>query len=312
MPAWPVEAGPATRELLGRLSPDDLEQVVRALSGDTAEIWRRAGDAESTVPASHRQMLTLVLGVHHEVPEVLEKTGLSAVMPPPEVHAMARGPLAAGGDPYNADLVLGAALRAGHVLSEGATALDFGCSSGRTLRVLAAARPDVRWIGCDPNADAVAWASEHLKGLETFASPQRPPLPLREGELDLSYAISIWSHFDEAPAMRWLQEMHRVVRPGGVLVLTTHGVQSVAHHSTNGLLDRRGAVRCARELYRHGFWFVPVFGEAGDWGVKDSEWGNAYVTLEWLLARASPDWALALYEPGRVGGNQDLIVLERR
>jgi hypothetical protein len=37
----------------------------------------------------------------------------------------------------------------------------------------------------------------------------------------------------------------------------------------------------------------------------------AYLTPEWLLARALPAWSLRLYEPGREDGNQDLYVFAR-
>ena len=37
--------------------------------------------------------------------------------------------------------------------------LDFGCSSGRVVRVLATAYPNVSWHGCDPNRPAIEWAN---------------------------------------------------------------------------------------------------------------------------------------------------------
>ena len=46
---------------------------------------------------------------------------------------------------------------------DGGTVLDFGSSSGRVLRILAAARPDLRCLGCDPNEDAIAWAEVEMK-----------------------------------------------------------------------------------------------------------------------------------------------------
>src|SRR5205807_368428 len=54
-----------------------------------------------------RSALTLAFGVHHRVPAVLQKTGLSPADPPGDVHAMGRGALAAGGAYYYADLVVG-------------------------------------------------------------------------------------------------------------------------------------------------------------------------------------------------------------
>ena len=66
-------------------------------------------------------------------------------------------------------------------------------------------------------------------------------------------------------------------------------------------------------LYEHGFWYAAEFGEAGDHGVANPDWGTAFLSPEWLLARAdarSGGWRC--FRPGRVEGNQDLYVLERR
>jgi SAM-dependent methyltransferase len=252
------------------------------------------------------------LGAYHRVEPILEKTGMVADMPPESIHAMARAPHATGGDPWLADLVIDALARVGQQIQSGGAVLDFGCSSGRILRVLSAWRPDVRWLGCDPNADAVEWAAEHLPGVEVFRSPQHPPLALDDASLDAVYAISIWSHFGECAAQAWLREMYRLLRPGGVLLLTTHGFAAVSHFLRNGGLARNDALACARALIARGHWFQDAFGPDGDWGVADPEWGMAYMTPEWLLSRVLPDWTALLYEPGRLGANQDVFVLERR
>ena len=57
-------------------------------------------------------------------------------------------------------------------------ALDFSCSSGRVVRPLAAALPEIVWRGCDPNADAIEWARAHVPGVDFFVSDTKPPLPL--------------------------------------------------------------------------------------------------------------------------------------
>ena len=69
---------------------------------------------------------------------MLEKTGLRPDMPPDHVHAMARGPLAAGGSIYYADMLAEALRRVGSSMDDVRRGLDFGCSSGRVVRVLAA------------------------------------------------------------------------------------------------------------------------------------------------------------------------------
>ena len=130
--------------------------------------------------------------------------------------------------------------------------LDFGCSSGRVVRMLAAALPDVAWSGCDPNAGAVDWASEHLHGIEFFVSPQAPPLELGDGALDLVYAISIWSHFDADAGLRWFDEMHRLLRPGGLLVVTTHGLSSLGRQIEVGAMVREAALAAPKRFIAAG------------------------------------------------------------
>ena len=161
-------------------------------------------------------------------PAAPEKTGLLAAQPPEEVHLMARGPIAAAGGLYEADLVVDALAGVGVEMADIGSALDFGCSSGRVVRVLQAAYPETRWHGCDPNGPAIAWASENLPAIEFFVNGNAPPLPLADGSLDMAYAISIWSHFAPGLGLRWFEEMHRLIRPGGHLVCTTHGLTSVA------------------------------------------------------------------------------------
>jgi SAM-dependent methyltransferase len=254
--------------------------------------------------------LELALAVHLRLPRTLAATGLTPDEPPHDVHAMARGPLAAGGSTYHADLVLDALDAAGAAMAPGDAALDFGCSSGRVVRVLAALRPDVRWHGCDPNARAIDWASAHLEGIEFRRSPQAPPLAHPDETFGLVYAISVWSHFGPSAAATWLREMHRLIRPGGLLVLTAHGLTSLAFAESGRYPAARTlAVRDA--LLSAGFSFHDDFGKRGDWGVHDPDWGTSYLTPEWLLSEATPAWSVRAFAPGRNEGNQDVYVLAR-
>lgn len=298
------DSGPASDALFARLTEADLAEIEAALEGDLRALWERSSPQQ-------RRYQALLAAAWYDLAGPLERTGLSSAAPPDEVHAMARGPLAAGGDPGLADLVLDALTRTGHVPPERGVVLDFGCSSGRVARVIAAVRPDLRVLGCDPNADAVAWADAHLPG-RFFPGPLRPPLPLADGEVDAAYAISVWSHFAPGPAEAWLREMHRVIRPGGGLVLTTHGPDALAVRLREGRVGGPEATAIGLGLLRGGAHFVDTFAGRGDWGVRDPGWGDTYLTLDWLAARATPAWSIALYEAGRLQAFQDVIVLSRR
>jgi glycosyltransferase involved in cell wall biosynthesis/SAM-dependent methyltransferase len=306
--AVPVEifgARPTTERLLAKLDADDIAAVEAALDEYTAPWFETAGP-------ENRGELTLALGVWHRVPAVLEKTGLRPDQPPEHVHAMARGPLASGGGFYEGDMIVEALELAGGSMASVRRALDFGCSSGRAVRVLAAAFPETEWLGVDPNTEAIAWAREHLPEAQFDVSPGDPPLALADGALELAFAISIWSHFGERAALSWLDEMHRLLAPGGHLVLTTHGPQSIAYYGQIGARPPHQLEQIRSELYRRGFWFAPEFGEAGDHGVKHLEWGTAFLTPEWLLRHVTGKWDVAHYAVGRNTGNQDVIVLRRR
>jgi len=164
----------------------------------------------------------------------------------------------------------------------------------------------------DPNEQAIAWAQEHLPGIQFAVSPQEPPLDFPDGHFDFVVAISIWSHYGERSAIGWLEEMHRVVRPGGRLLLTTHGLQSIAHYAHTGERSPVQLERIRTAMYRTGFWFADEFGEEGDWGVRHPRWGTAFFTPEWLLAHASPGWVVEDFGVGTNADNQDIYVLRRR
>jgi SAM-dependent methyltransferase len=302
-----LEQATVTKILYGRLSAADVagtEQLIR----DTPGAWEHYfGGAERA--ANHDLLLALGMWLGSEL--LSERTGLIRAEPPEDVHAMTRGAQNAAGGLYEANLVIDALLGAGGEMSRVAAALDFGCSSGRVVKPLAAAYPDVSWRGCDPNEPAVAWARANLPGIEFFANGSLPPLPLADGELDLAYAISIWSHFKPSRGELWLAEMHRVLAPGGHLVMTTHGPTSVGHDSASGQRSARQSREILDALYRQGWWYAAEFGAAGDWGVVDPEWGTAFVSPEWVLTQLCPRWRVLEYAPGRNQDNQDVYVMQR-
>jgi SAM-dependent methyltransferase len=291
--------------LFGRLSAESVAAVERALLPAQRELMARASDAD-------RRRLLLAFAAHHRVDEALAESGMTAEMPPPGVHAMSHEDVAAGGSSYYADLVVDALARTGFELEPGHAVLDFGCSSGRVVRVLTAALPDVEWHGCDPIADAVSWASERLPGIEFRHSPEQPPLSYADDRFDAVYAISIWSHFSEGAALVWVQEMRRIIRPGGRLVLTAQGPQTVAERAAVGARPAAQVVDILRALHRHGFWFAREFGAGGDHGVANADWGTAFLTPEWLLANLTPQWDVLGFWPGRAEASQDVYVLEPR
>jgi SAM-dependent methyltransferase len=213
---------------------------------------------------------------------------------------------------YYADVVADALRAGGYELADGGRGLDFGSSSGRVVRVLAAAYPEVEWHGADAIPEAIGWARENLPGIAFEHSPERPPLSYEDESFDFVFAISIWSHFAEPAAVAWLEEMRRIIRPGGLLAFTAAGWWNVAYDYESGGRGTEQLSEALTALYRRGFWFADDFRERGDHGITSPDWGNVYTTPDWFIARATPYWRLALFAPGRIEDVQDLYVLERR
>jgi SAM-dependent methyltransferase len=302
-----LERSPVSHALFERLTRDDIAEVEGRLS-ETPELGAHLAAAASE---TMREALILRFGVWLGVPAVIERTGLIAAEPPDDVHAMARGPLAAGGGLYEADLIADALGSAGVATADVASVLDFGCSSGRVLWALAAARPDMQLHGCDPNAAAIGWAAEQMPDAQLFVSGDEPPLALADASLDLVYAISIWSHFEPTLGLDWFEEMRRVLRPGGHLLCTTHGLTSVAFYALLGLRTPEQSREIADALYERGWWYAAEFGADGDWGVVNPAWGTTFLSPEWILTQLCPRWRVLEFAPGRNQDNQDVYLLER-
>ncbi len=111
-----------------------------------------------------------------------------------------------------------------HGLPENASLLDWGCGPGRIIRHLPSLLGSAgNYHGCDPNAAAIAWCQASLPGLSFTLSGITPPLPFPDKNFDAIYGISVLTHLPDSLHPAWLDELGRVLKPGGILFLTTQG-----------------------------------------------------------------------------------------
>jgi SAM-dependent methyltransferase len=100
--------------------------------------------------------------------------------------------------------------------------LDFGCGCGRVTRRWAGLR-GVSVYGSDRDERAIEWSRRNLPFAEFETNGLAPPLVFEDASFDLVYALSVLTHLPEELQRLWLRELHRVLRPGGRLLVTTHG-----------------------------------------------------------------------------------------
>ena len=100
-------------------------------------------------------------------------------------------------------------------LPEAAHALDLGCGDGRLTAKLRARS----LTACDVSAVAVRRAARRLPDAEVVQIQPDEPLPFVDGEFELVLCTETIEHVRDVQL--FVSEVRRVLRPGGVLALTT-------------------------------------------------------------------------------------------
>jgi SAM-dependent methyltransferase len=105
--------------------------------------------------------------------------------------------------------------------------LDFGCGVGRIMRHWNSTRGPA-WHGTDYNPDLIAWCRKNLPFAEFGVNTLSGPLSYDAKTFDFIYAFSVFTHLKEPLQFHWINELARVLKPGGYLYLTTHGEHYVS------------------------------------------------------------------------------------
>jgi SAM-dependent methyltransferase len=100
--------------------------------------------------------------------------------------------------------------------------LDFGCGPGRIAAALLK-RMEIDLVGVDVDQRAIRWARKHIGAARFMASPVCPPIAFEAAHFDVVYCVSVFTHLSEPEQFEWLSEVRRLLRPGGLFVVSTHG-----------------------------------------------------------------------------------------
>lgn len=101
--------------------------------------------------------------------------------------------------------------------------LDFGCGWGRVLRYFLRDQEPAKLWGLDCNPALIETCQRINKWCHFELGGVHPPTAIAAGSFDLIYSFSVFSHFSEEMHKEWLGELHRIMRPGGLLIATTRG-----------------------------------------------------------------------------------------
>ena len=174
--------------------------------------------------------------------------------------------------------------------------LDFGCGCGRVMRQWESVQGPA-FSGCDYNEKAIKWDQENLRFASFKKNNLQPPLPFGGASFDFCYGISVFTHLPASSQRPWIEELHRVVAPNGILILTLSG---------------RGDFRRLTKENRNLF-------ESGKLVVLDAKFAGTnmcgvYHPIEYVRREWSDLFELRMHLPqGAMGSpHQDLFVFRRR
>ena len=193
-----------------------------------------------------------------------------------------------------AESIRAALLRNGLDVARCRALLDFGCGCGRVTRHWAGLGVEVH--GTDLNPRLVEWCRRHLPFGRFRTNGLAPPLAYEDGQFDLVYALSVFTHLPEALQHAWMAELRRVLRPGGALIVTTHGRRYV---------DRLDGEE-QRRIAAGGMVVTPE-------GPPGSNLYAAYHSEAWVRTELARGFDVVEFTPEGALGNpwQDLYLLRR-
>jgi SAM-dependent methyltransferase len=107
---------------------------------------------------------------------------------------------------------------------EGLDVLDWGCGPGRIIRHM----PGIlgkgnSYYGTDYNQKTIDWCRKNLPGIDFNKNTLEATLPYDDNSFDFIYGISVFTHLSEEKHFEWAAELFRILKPDGILFVTTQG-----------------------------------------------------------------------------------------
>jgi ubiquinone/menaquinone biosynthesis C-methylase UbiE len=134
----------------------------------------------------------------------------------PHDEAMA---LAVGGDYERIGEVEFALLR--HFgLREGSALVDFGCGSGRLAAAVGRGPLHIDYQGFDIDQRLLDYAKSRSPSHFRFTLNRALTLPMPAAAADFACAFSVFTHLTHAETYLYLQDLHRILRPDGMVLFS--------------------------------------------------------------------------------------------
>jgi SAM-dependent methyltransferase len=198
--------------------------------------------------------------------------------------------------------------------------LDFGCGTSRILRYMVELLPGPAYYASEVFVENINWGRQAFPEVNYLHQNNLPPLDIKDCSFDIIYAYSIFTHYEEELHKKWLAELHRLLKPGGILILTVHG------ETILGRCEKEEDIRIAmsfgdrnyqeikNKFYSHGYVFYKCYDsqhlEKG--GLDAAIFGISFISREYIQEHWTRQFELLEYDAGAVSNWQDYVVLQKQ
>jgi ubiquinone/menaquinone biosynthesis C-methylase UbiE len=193
-------------------------------------------------------------------------------------------------------------------LARGSHILDFGCGCGRILAGWENHLPrDAKLSGVDISSDSVSFCRDNIRFANVSQCGFYPPLKFDDHSIDFAYAASVWTHLTLPAAVQWAGEFARIIKPGGVAMISYHG----AHYMSvlASLVGKNSA-----QLEERGYFFH--LHKAANETFHGSNEYSTWMTAEFIRSLFKGFETAGLFPglshgPTHFAAHQDVVVLRR-
>lgn len=192
------------------------------------------------------------------------------------------------------------------------TLLDFGTGWGRILRFFIRDFQPNRLYGVDVYPELLEICRSTFEFGTFIKSEALPPLSLEDQSIDFITGYSVFSHLSEEASLAWIKEFSRIMKPGGIMALTTRGRWFLDYCESMKEKDVEGFPKAlsnmfedfdeARDKYDSGeFVHSNAHGVTGGGALDASFYGESFIPEKYAKRVYSDYFEVMDYEftPGR-------------
>ncbi len=182
-------------------------------------------------------------------------------------------------------------------LISNARILDFGCGWGRIIRFFIKDLQPANLWGCDPVPEMITLCKAQNKWANFELINPDPPTSFQDNTFDMIYSFSVFSHLSEDFHFGVLEEIKRILKPGGIYMTTTRNKNFISE--CKAFTDPAKSM----SLYDLGSYCHHNYNDE-----RWPYWGESAISKQYVLDHWTQNFTLLDYIDDRL---QNLIIIQK-